>query len=137
MKTHKKLVPTILFIASICFVTSKLSAQQFKVLLITETAGWHHESIDYGVIAVSELAKRHNFEGIQSRPGNKSSFVSIIKLPGTLTTVTDKVQPVLSGQPREVAKVAAKARWLLKSGVDNANPVFIVMNIDCNTYITE
>ena len=62
MKTHKKLVPTILFIASICFVTSKLSAQQFKVLLITETAGWHHESIDYGVIAVSELAKRHNFE---------------------------------------------------------------------------
>ena len=47
------------------------------------------------------------------------------------------VQPVLSGQPREVAKVAAKARWLLKSGVDNANQVFIVMNIDCNTYITE
>ena len=27
------------------------------------------------------------------------------------------VQPVLSGQAREVAKVAAKARWLLKSGV--------------------
>ena len=26
------------------------------------------------------------------------------------------MQPVLSGRPREVAKVAAKARWLLKSG---------------------
>ena len=30
--------------------------------------------------------------------------------------VTYTVQPVLSGQPREVAKVAAKARWLFKSG---------------------
>ena len=45
------------------------------------------------------------------------------------------MQPVLGGQPREVAEVAAKARWLLKSGVDNANPGFIVTNIDWNTYI--
>lgn len=38
------------------------NAQQFKVLLITETAGWHHESIDYGIAAINELAATHNFK---------------------------------------------------------------------------
>ena len=38
-----------------------VNAQQFKVLLITETAGWHHESIDNGIIAINKLAEKHNF----------------------------------------------------------------------------
>lgn len=41
---------------------SQIKAQQFKVLLITETAGWHHESIDHGIMAINELASTHNFE---------------------------------------------------------------------------
>lgn len=51
------------FIISVCSLISfQLRAQQFKVLLITETAGWHHESISNGIEAVNELAATHNFE---------------------------------------------------------------------------
>ncbi|WP_373057570.1 ThuA domain-containing protein [Zunongwangia sp. H14] len=35
--------------------------KQFNVLLITETDGWHHESIEDGIDAVEDLAARHNF----------------------------------------------------------------------------
>lgn len=35
---------------------------QFKVLLFTKTAGWHHESINEGVDGVRALAKRHQFQ---------------------------------------------------------------------------
>ncbi len=36
--------------------------KQFKALLITETAGWHHESIPNGITAIENLADRHNFD---------------------------------------------------------------------------
>ncbi|MFN8291539.1 MAG: ThuA domain-containing protein [Chitinophagaceae bacterium] len=40
-----------------------LQAQkQFKALLITKTAGWHHESINDGVEAIRDLADRNFFE---------------------------------------------------------------------------
>lgn len=47
-----------------CFILpAKLLAQeQFKALLITETAGWHHESISNGITAINELAARNNFQ---------------------------------------------------------------------------
>jgi uncharacterized protein len=43
---------------------SALFAQgkQFKALLVTETAGWHHESINDGVAAIQELAVRNHFD---------------------------------------------------------------------------
>tara|TARA_R110002167_G_scaffold125448_4_gene305582 strand:- start:324 stop:1139 length:816 start_codon:yes stop_codon:yes gene_type:complete len=53
-----------------CFLlcTNLINAQkQFKVLLITETAGWHHESIDQGIVAINELAATHNFEVIRQQ----------------------------------------------------------------------
>lgn len=40
---------------------SVLSAQQFKVLLVTETAGWQHESTFDAIPAVKKLAQRHEF----------------------------------------------------------------------------
>ncbi|WP_422350922.1 ThuA domain-containing protein [Flagellimonas sp.] len=52
-------------IAFFCFFffTGCIMAQkQFKALLITETAGWHHESILNGTLAMEELALTHNFE---------------------------------------------------------------------------
>lgn len=51
-------------ICSFCLLFStKLTAQkQFKALLITETAGWHHESISNGIAAINELAATHNFD---------------------------------------------------------------------------
>lgn len=47
-----------------CLLPMLISAQpkQFKALLITETAGWHHESIPDGVAAMKEMATRHHFE---------------------------------------------------------------------------
>ncbi len=36
-------------------------AQQFKVLLFTKTAGFHHESINEGVTAMRQMAKFHHF----------------------------------------------------------------------------
>jgi len=38
-----------------------LSGQQFKALLVTETAGWQHESTFDAIPAVRKLAARHDF----------------------------------------------------------------------------
>jgi len=38
------------------------SAQQFSAAVFSKTAGWHHESINEGVIALRELGRLHNFE---------------------------------------------------------------------------
>ncbi|MGB5819274.1 MAG: ThuA domain-containing protein [Saonia sp.] len=55
-----KITFIILFVQLFCL---KIAAQkQFKVLLITETAGWHHASIQNGITAINELASTHNFE---------------------------------------------------------------------------
>jgi len=44
------------------FSTSAFSQdEQFRALLFTKTAGWHHKSINAGVTAIEELADRHFF----------------------------------------------------------------------------
>jgi len=53
----KKILPLLFIIAS----TVAAHAQQFKVLLFTKTAGFHHQSIHEGVDGVRALAARHNF----------------------------------------------------------------------------
>jgi type 1 glutamine amidotransferase len=37
-------------------------AEQFSVALFTKTAGWHHESINEGVVAVRHLGELHDFK---------------------------------------------------------------------------
>lgn len=37
-------------------------AEQFKALLFSKTAGWHHESILAGVTAIRQLGQQHDFE---------------------------------------------------------------------------
>ena len=60
MKLRKYLF--ILGVACISLVTMNSAyANQFKVLLFTKTAGWHHSSIHEGVTAMRELASRHDF----------------------------------------------------------------------------
>ncbi|MEL7159630.1 MAG: hypothetical protein AAFN92_02640 [Bacteroidota bacterium] len=39
-----------------------LHAQQFKALLIVQTAGWQHESTFNAIPALEQLAKRHDFK---------------------------------------------------------------------------
>ena len=43
-------------------VAPRLSAQQFSALLITETAGWQHESSFDAIPALFKLATRHDFK---------------------------------------------------------------------------
>lgn len=37
-------------------------AKQFKALVFTKTSGWHHESINSGITALQNMAKRHYFD---------------------------------------------------------------------------
>lgn len=60
---QKNKYPTVLLSFIFVMFSSFLSAQkQFKALLVTETSGWYHESIEVGVTAINELALTHNFE---------------------------------------------------------------------------
>ena len=51
-------------ISIILFCSAALSQEkkQFNALLITKTAGWHHESINEGVAAIKNLAIRNYFD---------------------------------------------------------------------------
>ena len=42
--------------------SSAQDKKQFNVLLVTKTAGWHHESINEGVAAIKALATRNFFD---------------------------------------------------------------------------
>lgn len=53
------------------FFASQLGAQQFKVLLFTKTAGWHHESIHEGVDAIRKLGQEHFFDVVWSEDADR------------------------------------------------------------------
>ena len=38
--------------------------KQFKVLMVTTTRGWHHESVHAGVLAVQQLALKNSFDAV-------------------------------------------------------------------------
>ncbi len=52
----------IFFIFQLTFCLSASAQKQFKALLVTTTKGWHHESIDQGVLALQELARKNFFD---------------------------------------------------------------------------
>lgn len=56
---------------------SLLAQNQFRVLLFTETAGWHHESIQHGVTAIQELAATHYFEVVRQQQARKITEASL------------------------------------------------------------
>lgn len=60
-----------LFILFCCLTASVGYAQQFKALLVTKTAGWHHESINEGVAAIRELAKKNYFDVVWHQDATK------------------------------------------------------------------
>jgi len=47
------------------------SAEQFKALLFSKTAGWHHEAINDGVTAIRQLGKLHDFEVFWTEDANR------------------------------------------------------------------
>src|SRR5215217_283462 len=51
----------LLVLALLLTTTFIVNAQQFKALLFTKTAGFHHTSIHEGVAGIRNLASRHSF----------------------------------------------------------------------------
>nr|WP_294897898.1 ThuA domain-containing protein [uncultured Pedobacter sp.] len=67
MKNH-----CLYFILLSCFYAMQSSAQakkQFNALLITKTAGWHHESINDGVSAIKALGEKNFFNVTWNQDG--------------------------------------------------------------------
>ena len=56
-----KSIQTIFLLLLFTALGTSARAQQFRALLITETAGWHHPSIVDGVQALKQMATRHEF----------------------------------------------------------------------------
>lgn len=53
----------LLFVAiQFIFLTNSFAQKQFKVLLVTTTKGWHHESVHAGVLAIQQLGARNFFD---------------------------------------------------------------------------
>ena len=43
-------------------ISALAQQKQFKVLLVTTTRGWHHESLHYGVLAIEQLGIKNFFD---------------------------------------------------------------------------
>jgi type 1 glutamine amidotransferase len=52
----------LIFMLALLSSSSFAQKKQFSALLVTKTAGWHHESINEGVAAIKELAVRNFFD---------------------------------------------------------------------------
>ena len=63
MKSIKSVL-LLLFIQTCLFVTAVAQQKQFKVLLVTTTRGWHHESLHAGVLALKEMGIKNFFDVI-------------------------------------------------------------------------
>ncbi len=50
------------FTFQVAIAFSAAAQKQFKVLLVTTTKGWHHESVHAGVLALQQLGARHFFD---------------------------------------------------------------------------
>lgn len=60
MKVSKFFFIFLIIVSCLCINAS--AQKQFKVLLVTTTRGWHHESLHYGVLAIQELGRKNFFD---------------------------------------------------------------------------
>ena len=60
MKVSKFFFVFLIIVSCLCINAS--AQKQFKVLLVTTTRGWHHESLHYGVLAIQELGRKNFFD---------------------------------------------------------------------------
>ncbi|CAN5365280.1 hypothetical protein BH09BAC3_BH09BAC3_10540 [soil metagenome] len=62
MKNKKAVVSLIFLLSFFCVHLMAQDKKQFSALLVTKTAGWHHESINEGVAAMKALAIQNQFD---------------------------------------------------------------------------
>jgi len=65
--------PTKLILISLLALVASITtqAEQFKALLFSKTAGWHHESINAGVTAIRQLGQLHDFDVFWTEDANR------------------------------------------------------------------
>jgi len=75
--------------------------KQFNTLLISKTAGWHHESINEGITAIKEMAERNFFnvqwhqEGVEITGQYLQKFQAVILLNTTGDIFSSKEQSAI------------------------------------------
>lgn len=65
----KNILLLLIFQLLFSFAINAQEKKQFSALLITKTAGWHHESINDGVTAIKNLANRNYFDVLWHQEG--------------------------------------------------------------------
>ena len=94
----KKYLLAILIVCLFCSYNKPSRFAQFKVLVVTTTNGWQHESRHYGVEAIKKLGERHFFDvEIMQNPGfitekNLEPFQAVIFLCTTGDILNDAQQ---------------------------------------------
>jgi uncharacterized protein len=92
---------SILFLLVFTLAQNLMAQKQFKVFLFTKTAGWHHESIQEGVIAFKKMAERNNFDVDWQEntdfitEANLAKYQAIIFLNTTGDVLNDEQQKVV------------------------------------------
>ncbi|MES1221619.1 MAG: ThuA domain-containing protein [Bacteroidota bacterium] len=89
MKVFKFFFLLLLFQA--CFYLTSYSQKQFKVLLVTQTNGWRHESVHAGVLAIQELGIKNFFDVVyfENPKGFTDKYVSDFQAVIFLNTTGD------------------------------------------------
>src|SRR5450432_1936798 len=59
-----RLIFIVLFVQTFFCTMTMAQQKQFKVLMVTTTRGWHHESLHAGVLAIQEIGKRNFFDAV-------------------------------------------------------------------------
>ncbi len=90
--------------------TAPVHAEQFKVLLFTKTAGWHHDAVHAGVSAVQELGKLHDFGVFWTADANRvMNDAELAKYQAVIFLLT-------TGDVLDEAQQAAFERYIRKGG---------------------
>src|SRR6202140_2955834 len=90
MKPAKFLLIFLIFQICFCCIATA-QQQQFKVLLVTTTRGWHHESLHSGVLAIQELGRKNFFDAVlfENPNGFTDEFVKQFQVIIFLNTTGD------------------------------------------------
>jgi hypothetical protein len=100
---------------------SVFSQKQFKVLLFTKTAGWHHESIHEGVEAIRKMGERHFFDvdwqenTMFINEKNLEKYQVIIFLNTTADVLNDEQQKAFNQLVQEENLSADKTHKLIEN----------------------
>jgi type 1 glutamine amidotransferase len=90
-----------LFAIQLAVVCTAMAQKQFKVLVVTTTRGFHHESVHAGYLALQELGVKHNFDVVllqapdSFNDDNLKQFQAIVFLNTTGDIFDDKQQKAM------------------------------------------